>query len=170
MSEQQLYVVEVVSLSAMVVFALWAAMTTYLLRAVVGLALISAVVSVLMFLLKAPMAAVFELSVCAGLIPAIFLSAISITRKQTPMAKIVEAKDHLKKFWLLPLLVMLAGLALTQIHVHLPALVETAAPAASKQDVRQVLWSLRHMDLLGQIVILLGGAFGVAVLVKGAQK
>ena len=38
------------------------------------------------------------------------------------------------------------------------------------QDVREVLWNLRHLDLLGQIIILLGGAFGVVALVKGVQK
>jgi hypothetical protein len=33
-------------------------------------------------------------------------------------------------------------------------------------DVKTILWNLRHLDLLGQILILLGGTFGVVVLVK----
>jgi len=36
----------------------------------------------------------------------------------------------------------------------------------TENDVRIILWNLRQLDLLGQIVILLAGAFGVAVLFK----
>ena len=167
MIEQQLYVIEAIALAVMVLLALWSVMTTFLLRAVVGLALTSAVVATLMFLLGAPIAAVFELSVCAGLIPAIFLSAISITRRQTALAMVVETKEQIKKFWFLPVLVILAGVAMTQVHVPQIAVKLASVP---DQDVREVLWNLRHLDLLGQIIILLGGAFGVVVLVKAVQK
>ena len=39
------------------------------------------VLAILMFRLTRPSAAVFELSVCAGLIPVIFISAISLTQR-----------------------------------------------------------------------------------------
>jgi len=45
------------------------------------------------------------------------------------------------------------------------------APAgAGPKDVRDVLWHLRHLDVLGQIVILLAGAFGVVVLLKESKR
>ena len=36
-------------------------------------------------------------------------------------------------------------------------------------DVRRVLWNQRHLDLLGQIVILLAAVFGVLVLFKESK-
>jgi NADH-quinone oxidoreductase subunit J len=165
MTEQQI-IVCLVLLAALVAAALWTVVTTLLLRAVVGLAVTSAVVTVLLFQLNAPLAGVFELSVCAGLIPAIFLSAISVTKRLKPEAMAVEARQQVRRFWALPLLIVVVGLLLTQ--VHLPELVGKVAGAtgASGTEVRDVMWKLRHMDVLGQIVILLAGAFGVVVLLK----
>jgi hypothetical protein len=36
--------------------------------------------------------------------------------------------------------------------------------------VREVLWMERHLDLFGQIAVLLAGAFGVVVLFKHRSK
>ena len=172
MTPEQYYTIDIIVLASMVLFALWTVMTTYLLRAVVGLAVTSAAVTVLMFMLGAPIAAVFELSVCAGLIPAIFLSAITVTRKQTELAMVVETKEQIKKFWFLPVLVILACIAMMQVHV--PEISQmTGVPEAdlkSVLNVKTVLWDKRHLDLLGQIIILLGGAFGVVVLLKGPKN
>jgi hypothetical protein len=41
---------------------------------------------------------------------------------------------------------------------------------AVEQDVRNVLWNQRHIDLLGQMSILAAGAFGVVILIKGAKR
>ncbi len=54
-----------------------------LLKAAVSLAALSAVLTVILFMLKAPLAAVFELSVCAGLITVVFVSTISMTKLRT---------------------------------------------------------------------------------------
>jgi NADH-quinone oxidoreductase subunit J len=167
MTPQQQYTVNLILLAAMVLCALWAVMTARLLRAVVGLALTSAMVTILMFMLGAPLAAVFELSVCAGLIPAIFLSVISVTRKQTALSMEIDSKDQIKKFWYLPVILALTAIALTQVHVPELAVKLAAVP---ESDVRKVLWNLRNLDLLGQIVILLCGAFGVVVLLKGPKN
>jgi ethanolamine transporter EutH len=37
-------------------------------------------------------------------------------------------------------------------------------------DARNIIWYLRHMDLLGQVLILLAGAFAVVVLFKEPLK
>jgi hypothetical protein len=37
-------------------------------------------------------------------------------------------------------------------------------------DVRTVLWSIRQLDLFGQILILLAGVFGVLVFFKKEGK
>jgi ethanolamine transporter EutH len=41
--------------------------------------------------------------------------------------------------------------------------------AITGEGVREVLWNQRHLDLLGQIAVLLAGAFGVVVLFKGFE-
>jgi len=154
-------------LIALVLAAMWTVMTTKLLRSIVGLAITSAILTVLLFRLNSPLAAVFELSVCAGLIPAIFLSTISLARRLTPEALAIRQRERIRKFWLLPVIVILAGVCLTQIR-HVPLDIFAGAPGES--DVRKVLWQTRHLDLFGQIVILLGGAFGVVTLLKEAKK
>jgi NADH-quinone oxidoreductase subunit J len=116
-----------------------------------------------MFQLQSPLAAVFELSVCAGLISAIFISSIGLTQRLTDEQLAVRKKERLSKFWLLPVILVLAGVAL--YHLQIP-LVFNLQPAQAENDVRNIIWNLRHLDLLGQIVILLAGAFGVVVLFK----
>jgi NADH-quinone oxidoreductase subunit J len=154
--------INVMLLTALVLAALATVVTARLLRSVVGLALTSALVAVLMFRLHAPTAAVFELSVCAGLIPAIFISTIGLTQRLTPSTLAERRKEKMKSYWILPILLILAGLVISR----LPIPVHMTLPPAAHDTVRQVLWNLRPADILGQIVILLGGAFGVVVLLK----
>jgi len=155
--------IDMVLLGALVLSAMATVMTARLLRAVIALAVTSVFVALLMFRLNANIAAVFELSVCAGLIPAIFITSIGLTQRLTPEALAVRRKERLRTVWYLPLIVIVAGIALSRVHIPL----ETAAALAPAPagDVRSVLWALRHTDLLGQIVVLLGGVFGVAVLI-----
>jgi NADH-quinone oxidoreductase subunit J len=152
---------------ALVITAVWTVMTTRLLRSVIGLAVTSVILTIIMFKLDSPLAAVFELSVCAGLISAIFISVIGLTQRMTEDQMVVRRKERLSKFWLLPVILVLVGVALYQLRIpfdfHLQA-------APSELDVRNIIWNMRHLDLLGQIVILLAGAFGVVVLFKEGEK
>lgn len=148
---------------ALVLAALWTVMTTRLLRSVIGLALTSVILTIIMFKLNSPLAAVFELSVCAGLISAIFISCIGLTQRLSEEQFAERQKERLSKFWLLPVILVLTGVALYQLHIPLDLHLQ-AAP--TENDVRIVLWNLRHLDLVGQIVILLAGAFGVVALFK----
>jgi NADH-quinone oxidoreductase subunit J len=147
----------------LVLAAAWTVMTVRLLRAVIGLALTSVILTIIMFKLNSPLAAVFELSVCAGLISAIFISCISLTQRLTDEQAAARQKERFSKFWLLPVILVIAGITLYQVHIPLGFHLQ-AAPVES--DVRNIIWNLRHLDLLGQIVILLAGAFGVVVLFK----
>ena len=142
-------------------------MTRSLLRAAIGLALTSAVLSILMFRLDCPMAAVFELSVCAGLISALFFSIITITEPLTPEKVEEERRARMTRFWYLPVILVIAGIVLSflsvSIHLKLPV------PEANN-DVRAILWHLRQLDLVGQVIILLAGVFGIVILLKEAGK
>ncbi len=151
----------------LVVAAMATIMTPRVMWSALLLAVTSGILTIIMFRLNSPIAAVFELSVCAGLIPAILISTIGLTRRLTAEDLEARRKERLRRFWFLPVLVVLAGVILTQVHIPL----DFTIPAPAKEtDVRIVLWNLRHVDLLGQIVILLGGAFAVVVLLKDAKN
>jgi len=158
--------IELILLGLMLLAAVWTVMTVRLLLSVIGLALVSALVSVLMYRLNAPYAAVFELSVCAGLISVIFFVAVSFTKRLTDADVRTLRKERIKKTVWLPLL--MAGLGLMLAKTLAPPVLE--APAQGQTDVRTVLWGLRHLDLFGQIIVLLAGAFGVVAFFKDKKK
>ena len=160
-------VVNSILLIVLTVIALGTVMTRSLLRAAVGLALTSAILTMVMFRLHSPLAAVFELSVCAGLIPVVFVSAITLTHPLTPKEIMQHMKDRLTRFWYLPFIVL--ALAIIFIFIHLKFKMPLLMPEADR-DVRFVLWHLRPLDLIGQILILLVGVFGILVLFKEKKE
>lgn len=155
---------DILLLAAMVLAVLATVMAARVLRAAIGLAAASAVLAVIMFRLGAPIAAVFELSVCAGLIPAIFISAIGLTQRLAPESLVVRRKETFRRFWILPIVVVLVAFALQYANVPLGFPIPPELKPAP--DVRDVLWNQRQFDLIGQIVLLLGAALGVVVLLK----
>ena len=158
-------IIDIVALALLVLAAAWSVLSTRLLRAVIGLAAASVLVTVLVFRLDSPLAAVFELSVCAGLISAVFLGAITLSQLETDQNIVDQAKERIRRYWYLPVLLLLVGVAI--IHKTLPSIPDV--PVVN-EDVRQVLWTSRHLDLLGQVVILVAGAFGVTILFREARK
>ena len=151
----------------LVLAALWASMTTALLRATLGLALTSALLSVVMFALGATLAAVVELSVCAGLISVVLVSVTSLTQPRSLKEAVEARKSRLRRFWPLPLVLLGAGVALSFVRVPVDIILRLPA---GDGDVRTVLWSMRQLDLFGQILILLAGVFGVLVLFRKEAK
>ncbi len=152
-----------VVLILMVLAALWASMTTVLLRATIALALASALLAVVMYSLGAHLAAVLELSVCAGLISVVFVSVISLTQRRSFKDLVKHRVQRLARFWPLPLVLLGAGIALS--FVHAPVQIAVPLPGGDG-EVRTVMWTLRQLDLFGQILVLLAGVFGVLVLFR----
>jgi NADH-quinone oxidoreductase subunit J len=150
-------------LVTMVGSALATIMTARVLRSALLLAVTSAVLAVLMYRLGAPIAAVFELSVCAGLIPAIFISAIGMTSRLSGEELKERQQEHWRRFGPLPGVVILVGVLLA---IWQPDFGVTLPTLAGPSDVGEVLWNHRHADLLGQVTVLLAGAMAVVVLVK----
>ncbi len=156
-----------VVLLLMVGAGLWTVLTRSLVRAAIGLAATSVVLTILMFMLGATMAAVFELSVCAGLITVVFISTISMTKALTHEALLEKTRDRLKRYWYLPVILLVAGAALAFALSPLPlAGPSPAAAPADFEGLKAVLWNGRQTDLLGQITILFAGVTGVVVLFK----
>lgn len=150
--------------------ALWTVMAAELVHAAIALALTSVILSVFMFELAAPWAAVFELSVCAGLITVVFISAISMTKRATEAEEKSKAAAHFKRFAWLPLVLIVGAVSLIKggfFEVLVP-------PIGLRPDLgaemRGILWGARRFDLVGQILIILAGVFGVVVLFKSREN
>lgn len=65
-----------------IVCAIMAVRFTEILSSAISLAALSAIIAMMFFKLNSAYAGVFELSVCAGLITALFVSVISLTRRR----------------------------------------------------------------------------------------
>jgi NADH-quinone oxidoreductase subunit J len=156
-------------LSCLVLMSLWTVITARLIMAVVGLALTSAMLSIIIFRLDSPLAAVFELSVCAGLIPVIFITTVSFTHRLTKEGLRIRRKEKFAKFWLLPIIIVIVAVILFS-YTQKPAHLVTSVSASGGRDVRYILWHTRQLDLLGQIAALLAAAVGVAVLFKEQKE
>lgn len=160
--------IDKILLIAMTLAALWTVMTRSLLKAALGLAVTSAIISISIFRLNSPLAAVFELSVCAGLITAVFISAISLMKPLTHKETILLSKQRIKRYWYLPVIMILAGILLTKFVIPMN-FIPVSGPTAIT-DVRSIMWNSRPLDMLGQIAILLAGVFGIVILFKEMGK
>jgi NADH-quinone oxidoreductase subunit J len=152
-------------LALMVIASVWTVQTR-IVRAPLGLGLVSAVLTALMFEMDAPLAGAFELSVCAGLITVIVVSCVSLTRPASEQEERERQLARARRFH--PAMVAIGCLgALIWIGSYQ---LDVAPAAASAEAVRDVLWGARRLDLLGQLVVLLAGVFGVVVLFRERQK
>jgi len=137
------------------VFAVWAVMARKLLTSAIMLALVSVAVSLIFFGFNAPWAGVFELSVCAGLITVLFVSAVSLVRT-------VEEKfpENRARFHALPLaLAIFAIAAWFYLPPFFTELAGWARPGTGGGTIGLALWDMRRPDLLGQVLMLAAGVF-----------
>ena len=151
----------------LIIAALMVVFSSRLLLAAISLAVTSIIVTLLMFKLNSPIAAVFELSICAGLITVIFITTISFVKPVEQEDLMETRKKRIKKYVALPIILIIVGVitkfVIKPITLSLPAVIQEA-------NVANVLWNLRQVDLLGQAIILLVGVFGIVVLFKEGQK
>lgn len=160
--------VHVLLLSLAVICSVFAVVRTRVIRAAIMLAALSVIVTLILFLLKSPLAAVFELSVCAGLITVIFISVISLTNPLSQDERSEARESMFKKFILLPVIVIVCAAAfylLTENIGFIPLPAEVTEEVPSKI----ALWGFRQIDLIGQIIIILAGVLGVVVLFKDTK-
>ncbi len=156
-----------VLLVLMTLFSLWSVIRGSLIRAAISLAITSAVLSVIMFQLLSPLAAVFELSVCAGLITVIFMSTISLAEPLTYAEAVARSKARIKRFWFLPLVLVILGALLIPFATNLTP---PYIPSEKVKSVYTYIWNIRQLDVLGQIIVLFAGVFGVVVYFKNVRK
>jgi NADH-quinone oxidoreductase subunit J len=152
-------------LAALVIAALWTVQTTVL-RAAFGLGIVSALLTALMFEMGAPLAGVFELSICAGLITVILVSTVSLTPPRGREAE--RALEIVRKRRFHPAIILAACVgALIWIGSYQ---LDVAPAPATGEDVREVLWGTRRLELVGLMIVLFAGVFAVVVLLKERER
>ncbi len=149
--------------------AIIAAFAMDLLRAAIALLVSSLGLALIMFNLGAPLAGSFELSVGAGLITVLFVNAISLTRLITEEERLERAKDHYHRFMPLPVLAIIIGLVMFWYQDFWASGI-SFVKYSETHTVGEILWQSRGLDLIGQIVILLVGVYGVAILFRRGKQ
>ena len=168
MDQETANVILIILLALLVLSAVLAVMIRNLLKAAIALAAVSVVLTAVMFALGSPLAAVLELSVCAGLITAIFISAISLTKISSAEELAAKRKARLKRFIYLPIAAVLLGAGLLLCWPSLR--LDIANVASGNLSVQTAFWNVRQLDVIGQIIIIAAGVFGVVILFREREE
>lgn len=153
--------IDIILLAAMTLAAVWSVMGRSLLKATIGLAVTSAILSIIIFRLGSPLAAVFELSVCTGLITVVFVSTISLTKPLTHKDIIEMSRKRHRRFIYLPIILAMTAFLLYRSGAPKGLILSTGE---SVNNVAEVLWNMRQLDMFGQVILIIAGALGVVVL------
>ncbi len=156
-----------ISLAFLLSFCFMAVKSRSILKSAIYLAAASAALAVVMFLLGATWAAVFEVSVCSGLVTVVFISSISLSNmKKEDVQKLYDDK---KRMAYLPYVLLFGGF--TVVAVALTKDINlTVLAQSTMEDFQSVFWTTRSADILGQITAILIGGIAVVVLLKEEAK
>lgn len=152
-------------LGLMLIFGVMAVMLPSMTKSAIALAAASVALGIIMYELGSTWAALFEVSVCSGLVTVIFISAISLSNvEKKELEKVYEDK---KRTALLPVILIISGVALVIAAMSAGVSLPQANPAAKvADDLREILWNNRQADILGQIIIMITGSAAVVVLFR----
>ncbi len=157
-----------VCLGCMLAFGIFAVTSRKLIISAVALAVVSAALGVLMYVLGAHSAAIFEVSVCSGLVTVIFISAVSLSNGDKQVEALDTAEPARKKRFL-PAILIGAG-AIVMIAAGLSGF-SLGAPVASASSAsfQEVFWETCQADIFGQMVALIAGAAAIVVFFKESE-
>lgn len=153
-----------VCLGAMLLFGFFSVLSRHLINAAISLAAVSAACGVLMYVLGAHTAAIFEVSVCSGLVTVIFISAVSLSNGDR-QASAPEKRAHL-----LPIILIAIGAILVIVSLLTGFSLGTRGPVGSAASFDNVFWETRQADIFGQMVAILAGASAIVVFFKESEK
>jgi NADH-quinone oxidoreductase subunit J len=150
-----------------IILAIIAVMTKNIFFSAIILAFISIGVSLILFTFTSPWAAVFELSVCAGLITLLFISVISLVQKEKR-----TVQEDRTKFTLFPFVLLIIAVL---CWFYIVPLFESASKYPHlnihNYPLGQIIWKDRVFDLIGQIAIFAAGAFAIkSLFYRNKQK
>jgi NADH-quinone oxidoreductase subunit J len=147
------------------IFGVMAIMLRSMTKSAIALAAASAMLSIVMYQLGSTWGALFEVSVCSGLVTVIFISAISLSNvEKKEVEKVYEDK---KRMAFLPVALIICGVVLVVIAIAAKISLPAAPAVANTTDkLREVLWNNRQVDIWGQIIVMLTGSVAVVVLFR----
>ncbi len=145
----------------LLIFAIQSLRARSLITSALWLAGVSALSAVLFFLYGARLVAVIELSVGAGLVTVLFVFAINIAGDDA-----IESQSVPPLRWILPLAVLFGILLGWFIW---PSSATAPAPAVAEPPLSVLLWQVRGMDLMVQIVLIFSGVLGLLGLLAEAS-
>ncbi|MCX8074175.1 MAG: NADH-quinone oxidoreductase subunit J [Clostridia bacterium] len=139
-----------------------------LLNSAIMLAIASIGISLLLFGYSAPWAAVFELSVCAGLITVLFISAVSLVKNEED-----TTKEKQIKYSIFPLImsavVILSSIFIPEYFEKLSSYANTTQNG-NELKIGDIIWSIRGIDVIAQIMLLAGGVFAIKHIFSYVKK
>lgn len=142
-----------------VVFAIQAVRAKRLLTSALWLAGVSALLSILFYLMAAPQVAVIELSVGAGLVTVLFAFAISVAGEE-----MIDIRPTFPKALAIGLvalsIALLAGFGLP---------LQVSRTPEMQTELAQVAWQQRGLDVLVQVVLIFSGVLGLLGLLAEAK-
>ncbi|MCR4428041.1 MAG: hypothetical protein NUV68_01675 [Caldiserica bacterium] len=147
------------TLGFLLFFALLAVFLRDTLFSVLSLATVSALLAIAFYQLNSPVAGAFELSVGAGLITVLAVLTISFLQKRK------EKRQPGAIFWV-SLSLALAAFLFFLLQALWPQVFSQAIPATTWGEVGEVLWKVRVIDLLPQILVILSAVFGILALLR----
>lgn len=154
-----------ICLGLIFIFGVLAVMFRSMIKSAIALAAASAVLGIIMFQLNSVWAALFEISVCSGLVTVIFISAISLSNADKE--DIEKRYEDKKRMAFLPAVLIISGVILIAAAiltgfspVAMPLVVNTV------DNFRETLWNNRQANIWGQIIVMITGSVAVVVLFK----
>jgi uncharacterized MnhB-related membrane protein len=151
-------------ISAAIITAAQAIRVKRLIASALWLAGTSALLSISFYLLGAPTVAAIELSVGAGLVTVLFVFAINIAGEEA-----WNLHSLLPKPLAAGLVILMAALLGGFILPALPIAMPVANVPVNEPPMAFVLWRLRGLDVLVQIVLIFSGVLGLLGLLAEAE-
>jgi NADH-quinone oxidoreductase subunit J len=151
---------QILLLSGLLLFSILAVLAKDLIKSAISLAIASLLLGIIFFLMGAPYAGVFEISVVAGLITVLFMLTIALTKSG---GDVRESKAALLVF---PVFFVIVGLIDIFVMKGLLPKLQVLQSGAEAGTFAQVLWKQRTFDLVGQLAVILAGVFAVLALFR----
>lgn len=153
----------------MLIFGVMAVMFRSMIKSAIALAAASVMLGIIMYELNSVWSALFEVSVCSGLVTVIFISAISLSN--TDKKDVEKQYMDKKRMKYLPVIMIVSGIILTVVAMVIGFSPVSPAPAAEVADnFREILWNHRQADIWGQIIVVLTGSVSVVVLFRESEE
>lgn len=149
--------IDIILLIAIITFAILAVSLKDMLFAAVSLAAVSATLAIIFYRLNSPYAAAIEVSVCAGLITALFVTTISLTSRKWKMGRNILG--------IVLAVILTTSFVLMFVQSHSPQTQITITKSFST-----ALWKFCSLDVFLHLLIILAGTFSVLTLVKHRSK